>query len=380
MYITEIFLKNYRNFDELSLNLEVAINIFLGKNAQGKTNILESINFSSLGKSRAAKDFELVRRGENFAWIKIIFFKADISHELKIEISAERKIKRRKVFLDGNEIKFREIVGKLNSVLFSPEDLFMFKNSPAIRRKFLDSEISQASPIYFANLVTYNRLVEQRNNLLKQIREGISSPQNLDLWTEQLSNAAAKITVKRLESVEKLSELANAAQKKISSDAENLSIQYEFHGLQDLNPAEVEKICRDENKLADWYHKTLNARKFSDIKRGATSLGAHLDDLKFFVNDAELKIYGSQGQLRTAALALKLAELRFLKFETGEYPILLLDDVMSELDAFRREQLLNFLEQEKIQTLITATEKAYFPEKNFGKIFYVKSGQIVDSL
>ena len=377
MYIKEIFLKNYRNFDELNLNLEVAINIFLGKNAQGKTNILESINFSSLGKSRAAKDFELVRRGENFAWIKIIFFKADISHELKIEISAERKIKRRKVFLDGNEIKFREIVGKLNSVLFSPEDLFMFKNSPAIRRKFLDSEISQASPIYFANLVTYNRLVEQRNNLLKQIREGISSPQNLDLWMEQLSNAAAKITVKRLQSIDKLNFLADDAQKKISSQSENLSICYDFHGLLDLNPAELKRICRQENELATWYHETLKARKFFDIKRGSTSLGPHLDDLQFFINERELKLYGSQGQLRTATLSLKLSELKFLKLETGEYPILLLDDVMSELDFFRREQLLKFLRQEKIQTLITATEKAYFPSQEFGKIFYVKAGALV---
>ena len=376
MHIEKIFLKNYRNFDELSLNPEVAINIFLGQNAQGKTNILESVNFSSLGKSRAAKDFELVRHGEISALIKINFFKADISHELAIEIFADRK--RRRVFLDGNEIKFREIVGKLNSVLFSPEDLFMFKSSPAVRRKFLDSEISQASPIYFSDLVTYNRLLEQRNNLLKQIREGFSAPANLDLWTEQLSKSAAKITVKRLQSIDKLNSLANDAQKKISSQAENLSINYDFHGLLNLNPDEVKKICRDENELATWYHETLKARKFFDIKRGSTSLGPHLDDLQFFINDNELKIYGSQGQLRTAALALKLSELQFLKSETGEYPILLLDDVMSELDVFRREQLLKFLEREKIQTLITATEKAYFPTEHFGKIFYVHSGKLVD--
>ena len=375
MHIEKIFLKNYRNFDELNLNPEVAINIFLGQNAQGKTNILESIHFASLGKSRAAKDFELVRQGENFALIKINFFKADISHELAIEISADRK--KRKVLLDGNSIKFREIVGKLNSVMFSPEDLFMFKNSPAVRRKFLDSEISQASPIYFKNLVTYNRLVDQRNNLLKKIREGFASPADLDLWTEQLANSAAKITVKRLQSIDKLNFLADDAQKKISSQSENLSINYDFHGLLDLNPAELKKICRQENELATWYHETLKARKFFDIKRGSTSLGPHLDDLQFFINERELKLYGSQGQLRTAALSLKLSELKFLKIETGEYPILLLDDVMSELDFFRREQLLKFLRQEKIQTLITATEKAYFPPQEFGKIFYVKAGALV---
>ena len=376
MHIEKIFLQNYRNFNELVLNPEVAINIFLGQNAQGKTNILESINFASLGKSRAAKDFELVRQGETSALIRINFFKADISHEIAIEISADRK--RRRVLMDGNAIKFREIVGKLNSVMFSPEDLFMFKNSPAVRRKFLDGEISQASPIYFNNLVIYNRLTDQRNNLLKKIREGFASPADLDLWTEQLANAAAKITVKRLQAIDKLNFLANEAQKKISSQAENLSINYDFHGLLDFKVEELQKICLQENELATWYHDTLKARKFLDIKRGSTSLGPHLDDLQFFINGRELKSYGSQGQLRTAALSLKLSELKFLKLETGEYPILLLDDVMSELDADRREQLLKFLRQEKIQTLITATEKAYFPPEEFGKIFYVKAGNLVD--
>ena len=256
MHIEKIFLKDYRNFNELNLSPEVAINIFLGQNAQGKTNILESINFASLGKSRATKDFELVRQGENSALIKINFFKADISHELAIEISADRR--RRRVLLDGNAIKFREIVGKLNSVLFSPEDLFMFKNSPAVRRKFLDSEISQASPIYFNNLVVYNRLVDQRNNLLKKIREGFASPADLDLWTEQLANAAAKITVKRLESIDKLNFLADDAQKKISSQAENLSINYDFHGLLDFKVEDLQKICLQENELATW---TLNAAR-----------------------------------------------------------------------------------------------------------------------
>ena len=370
MYVSKISLKNFRNFEELNLNFEVAINIFLGKNAQGKTNILEAINFSSLGKSRATKDFELVRHGENFAQIRINFFKADISHELAVEISADRK--RRKVLLDGNEIKFREIVGKINSVMFSPEDLFMFKNSPSSRRKFLDSEISQASPIYFSTLVNYNRLVEQRNNLLKKIRDGLASPADLDLWTEQLAKVAAKLTLKRLDAVEKLNLLANSAQKKISSQKENLTVKYDLHGMKNF-----ETNNATENNLATWYHENLNSEKFLDIKRGATSLGPHLDDLQFFIDGKELKLYGSQGQLRTAALALKLSELQFLKQETGEYPILLLDDVMSELDAERREQLLKFLVREKIQTLITATEKAYFPVDNFGKIFKIHAGKTV---
>lgn len=385
MIIEKIFLKDFRNFSELNLSPKNEINIFLGKNAQGKTNILEAIYFSSLGKSRAAKDSELIRHEKNSAIVRIKFFKAEISHELAMEISAE---KRKKILLDGNSIQFKNLIGKLNSVMFSPEDIFMFKNSPSVRRKFLDGEISQASPIYFANLSNFNRLADQRNNLLKKIREGLASPANLDLWSEQFSVAAAKIILKRLQAIDKLNFLANLMQRKISAQSENLSVIYDFHGLEESNKNFLKKsgINFDtpqkfnenltEKFFADFYHEILKSRKFSDINRGSTSLGPHLDDLKFFVNGRELKIFGSQGQLRTAALALKLSELQFLKSETGEYPILLLDDVMSELDFDRREKLLNFLRREKIQTFITATEKEYFPQKNFGKYFFVKNGEI----
>ena len=384
MNISEIFFQNFRSFSELNLSPTKTINIFLGKNAQGKTNILEAIHYVSLGRSRAIKDFELIRWGQTSAIIRIKFFKADISHELAIEISSDKR--RRKILFDGNTIKMRELIGKLNSVLFSPEDLFMFKNSPGTRRKFLDGEISQASPIYFSDLSNYNRLIEQRNNLLKKIREGFTSPANLDLWNEQLAEVAAKIIIKRLNSVYKLNLLANLMQRKISSQAENLSVAYDMHGLSDSEKMNLKNIGVDISKPVDfdatkknlsaWFHKTLQDKQFIDIKRGSTSFGPHLDDLQFFVNDKELKLFGSQGQLRTVALALKLSELQFLKSETGEYPILLLDDVMSELDLERREMLLDFLKREKIQTLITATEEAYFPEKHFGKIFRVTKNHV----
>ena len=385
MHIAEIFFKDFRNFSELNLTTENAINIFLGRNAQGKTNILEAIYFSSIGRSRAAKDSELIRWEKDCAIIRINFFRADVSHSIAIEFSTDKK--RRKILLDGGAIQFRGLIGKLNSVMFSPEDLFMFKNSPSVRRKFLDGEISQASPVYFADLAKYNRLVDQRNNLLKKIREGLASPANLDLWSEQLAIYAAKITLKRLQSVDKLNFLANLMQRKISAQSENLSIIYDVHGPENSDREKLKSIGLNldakkfnknlnEKNLADFYRETLQARKFSDIKRGSTSLGPHLDDLKFFINGRELKIFGSQGQMRTAALALKLSELQFLKSETGEYPILLLDDVMSELDAARREQLLNFLRREKIQTFITATEKEYFPRQKFGKYFFVTNGKV----
>ena len=383
MIISELNLKDFRNFSELNLKPDNAINIFLGRNAQGKTNILEAIHFISLGRSRASKYSELIRRGETSATIRVKFSKADVSHESAAELSAEKKSRR--FLFDGNAIRFRDLVGMLNSVMFSPEDLFMFKSSPGVRRKFLDGEIVQASPVYYANLSTYNRLVEQKNNLLKKIREGLAAPDNLDLWNEQLSEMCAKVVVKRVQTVLKMSAPANSVQQNISGGKEILTVKYEINGLNEYDREELKNILPTDKifdfegvtkNLAEFYRKLFRAGKFSDIKRGSASLGAHIDDLKFFLNGEELKIYGSQGQLRTAALALKLSELQFLKSETGEYPILLLDDVMSELDRERREQLLHFLQREKIQTLIAATEKTYFPEESFGKIFRVRAGQI----
>lgn len=370
MKLTKIFLQDFRNFAALNLEPD-AVNIFLGRNAQGKTNILEAIYFSSLGRSRAVKDAELIRWGKETALIRLNFIKADVSHDLALEISGDRR--RRRILFDGNSIKFRDVIGKLISVMFSPEDLFMFKSTPAVRRKFLDGTIAQASPIFYAEITTYNRLVDQRNNLLKKIREGLAAAANLELWNEQLAAAAAKVTVKRLAALDKLNVLANDLQQKISAQTEQLSISYDMHGLHGADsPKNLE-----QNQLAAWYHETLNSRNFSDVQRGSTSLGPHLDDLQFFVNGRELRLYGSQGQIRTTALALKLSELQLLRNETGEFPILLLDDVMSELDAERREQLLAFLLREKIQTLVTATEKSYFPAQSVGKIFHVEAGGIL---
>ena len=361
MNVTEIFLKDWRNLSEITFRPDAAINIFLGRNAQGKTNILEAINFASLLRSRAGKEVELIRWGQSVALLRIKFLKAGISHELAIEISTER---RRRILLDANPIRPRELLGKLNSVLFSPEDLFMFKGSPSTRRKFLDAQISQAAPAYFLELAKYTRLVEIRNDLLKKIRDGLAQSTELDLWDEQLAAVAEKIIGKRLATVDKLNQLANSMQQKISSQAETLSVSYDLRGL-----------TSTENISADFLN-LLRTRRVKDVQHGSTSFGAHVDDLKFFVNGRELKLYGSQGQLRTAALALKLSELQFIKSETGEYPLLMLDDVMSELDAARREMLLEFLRRERIQTLITATDRAYFPPRSFGKFFSVDAGAL----
>lgn len=363
MHAAEISLKDWRNLAEVSFCPDDTINIFLGQNAQGKTNILEAINFASLLRSRAGREAELIRWGQEIALVRIKFYKAGVSHELAIEISQDR---RRRILLDANPIRPRELIGKLNSVLFSPEDLFMLKGSPMGRRKFLDAQISQASSVYFLDLLKYNRIVEQRNILLKRIRDDDAKANELDLWDTQLAKAAERVLSKRLSSVDKLNHLAHDIHQTISAGKENLSVVYDMRGLY------------SDKDIAENFFELLRAKRADDVRNGSTSKGPHRDDLKFYINHRELKVFGSQGQLRTAALSLKLSELQFLRAETDEYPLLLLDDVMSELDAQRRELLLEFLSREQIQTLITATDRAYFPSKSFGKTFLVKAGRLLE--
>ena len=374
MRIKKILLSNFRNISNLDLNVSDGINIFLGNNAQGKTNILESIYFSSVLRYRAAKVTDLITWDNVAAFVKIFFDKAGVSQDVGVEMSAETK--GRRLFVNGEPVRVKGFIGRLNSVLFSPEDLFIFKGAPAERRKFLDAEISQASPVYYENLSLYNKIIAQRNNLLKKIREGFARRDNLDTWNLQLAKYAAQITRERLIAVDTLNDFAKVVCENISAQNENFSVTYDFKE-KDFDVSRENFYSEDfTKKLCAWYEKKIFEISVRDIERGVTTWGPHLDDLKFFINGRELKLYGSQGQLRTAALSLKLSELEFLKHATGEYPVLLLDDVMSELDAERREQLLIFLKRKEIQTLITATEKKYFPARNFGKIFEVCAGTV----
>ena len=228
-------------------------------------------------------------------------------------------------------------------------------------------EISQASPAYYRELITYNRLLQQRNSLLKDIRERRADKAMLEIWDPQLSASAARITKKRLEAVKKFNMLANLMQRRISGNKENLSLSYEVKGMAETAMAK---------NLEIWYNDTLHGQVTEDIYRGSTGVGPHRDDIAVSVNGINLRSFGSQGQQRTAVLSMKLSELEFIRSETGEYPILLLDDVMSELDAGRRQQLLSFVEREGIQTLITATDEAYFCQDPPDRYFKVHSGKV----
>ncbi len=346
MRVKHISLNDYRNYAEQSLEPSEGLNVFVGANAQGKTNLIESMEYAALGRSqRASKDIELIRWEQPSAAVRLAFEKFGVEHSIAFELNRQKP---RRLFFNEQPIRIRELIGKFNVVYFSPEDLFLIKGAPAARRRFLDAEISQASPAYFFDLITYNKILAQRNSLLKSIKEGAARSSGLDLWNEQLAEVAARIVVKRLEVVEKLSAIAGDIQSALSNRRETMFITYDARNFKFDSGL--------TSTLAARYHSMLNDCAAVDIARGSTSIGPHHDDLKFFINGRELRLFGSQGQQRTAVLSLKLSELEFLNDETGTYPVLLLDDVMSELDSARRSKLLDFLRQKRIQTFITAVD------------------------
>lgn len=364
MRVNQITLRNYRNYVNLSLDFTQNINIFLGQNAQGKTNILEAIYYGAMGRShRTNIDAELVRWQQSGGSIQIGFTRFDIENNLKFRFST---LKNKEIIYNSYPIKPRELVGALNVVLFSPEDLLLIKGAPAGRRRFLDTEISQANPPYYRQLLQYNRIISQRNTLLKKIRERKAKADLLDSWDEQLAVLAASLVQKRQDAIKKLAMLANLMHRKITDNKENLLLSYQTVGIE--LPAQHQ---------AESYRKQLSTLRDIDIIRGSTGVGPHRDDLVLTVNGVNLRTFGSQGQQRTGVLALKLAELEFIKSETGEYPVLLLDDVMSELDENRREQLLTFI-KDRVQTFITATDDKFFPDWKPGKYYTVTAGHVTE--
>jgi DNA replication and repair protein RecF len=365
MRINKLVLKNYRNYTGLNIEFQDNINIFIGENAQGKTNILEAIYLGSMGRShRTTEDDDLINWESKNASVDLYFSRQGVENKLGFRLNRDSK---KEILLSDYAIRLREMIGSLNTVLFSPEDLWLIKGSPSLRRRFLDIEISQAVPAYYRHLLQYNRIITQRNNLLKKIKEKKAGADLLDSWDDQLASAAVFIVNKRIEAIKKLGMLANLMHRKITVSKENLNLTYSLHGYEGGFP---------EN-LYDWYCLMLRNGRELDIIRGSTTVGPHRDDIIFKVNGKELRNFGSQGQQRTAILALKLAELEFLKSETGEYPVLLLDDVMSELDSKRREQLLLFI-KDRIQTFITSTDASLFPTVKLGHYYRVSDGVIME--
>ena len=333
--LKKIKIKNFRNYESEEINLDKNINIFYGQNAQGKTNIIESIFLCSLGKSfRAKKDKEMIKLNEQNAIVEVEYEKSDRDGKIKIEIRNKKNI-----YLNGIKIKkLSELLGNLNIVIFTPDDINILKGGPQNRRRFLDIMISQLRPNYMHILNLYIKTMEQRNIYLRQIKEEHKDENLLDIWDEKLSEYAIKIYEYRKEFIKKIIKKLDIIHKNITNNAEQIELDYITE-------------CDSKEK----YLKLLKERRKLDIIKGFTTKGVHRDDFMIYINKKDIKIFGSQGQNRTAMLSLKLAELQVIYDEIGEYPILLLDDFMSELDKTRRK---NFLENiEGTQVIITGTEK-----------------------
>ena len=360
MNIKKLYLNNFRNYLNLELELNDGVNIFLGENGAGKTNILEALSLASVTVSyRTRIDSDLIKWENNIAEIRVDYERYGVTSEIKLLL---HKRGRKEIYLNGNKSAAKDIVGNMMTVVFSPEDLMLVKGAPSIRRSFIDREISQASPLYIDNLIRYNKVLKERNSLLKQIKEGVSSRELLDIYDTQLSEYASFVANKRMEAANRLDGIAKEIGTEISGNKEKFGLKYFLSG--------IEEVCKDN------YIKKLKEIREKDIIRGSTGVGPHLDDLIFTINENDLKKYGSQGQQRTAVLGMKLSEVIFLKEEKDEYPLLLLDDVLSELDEKRRSALVNYLKEESITTVLTATDDSYIP-KDMGKIYKVTKGKVL---
>ena len=354
MWIKNIKINNFRNYEKEEINLEKNINIFYGENAQGKTNIIEAIFLCSLGKSfRAKKDLEMIKLNKENAIVEIEYEKSDRDGKIKIELNNKKNI-----YLNGIKIKkLSELLGNINVVIFTPDDINILKGGPQNRRRFLDIMISQLRPNYMHILNLYLKTIEQRNKYLRQIKEQNADEKLLEIWDEKLAEYAIKICEYREEFLNKIINKIKNIHNNITNGKEEIEIEY---------------ITECKNK--ENYLKLLKERKKLDIIKGFTTKGVHRDDFVIYINKKEINIYGSQGQNRTAMLSLKLAELQVIYDEIGEYPILLLDDFMSELDKNRRK---NFLENIKdTQVIITGTEKLDIENLKYLE-YNVSNGQVI---
>ncbi|CDD37005.1 dNA replication and repair protein RecF [Clostridium sp. CAG:356] len=335
MWIKDIKLNNFRNYNNKEIQLHENINVFFGENAQGKTNIIESIFLCSIGKSfRTNKEKELIKFNCEKASVQINYQKSDRDGNIKIEIGEKKQ-----VYLNGIKIKkLSELLGNINIVIFTPDDINILKGGPQNRRRFLDIMISQLRPNYMHILSLYNKTLEQRNNYLKQIKTEKKDENLLEIWDEKLIDYGMKIYEYRKEFLEKIQNKIKYIHKEITDGKEDIEIEY-------ISDAKTRQNFTNE----------LQSRRKLDIIKGFTTKGIHRDDFIIYINKKEVGIFGSQGQNRTAMLSLKLSELQVIYDDIGEYPILLLDDFMSELDEKRRERFLNNIKD--IQVIITCTEK-----------------------
>ena len=359
MNIRSIELKNFRNYENLEISFDEGTNILFGDNAQGKTNILEAAYMSGTTKShKGSRDKEMIRFGEEEAHLKTVVMRGGREYQIDMHLKKNRA---KGIAIDKIPIKkASELFGILNIVFFSPEDLNIIKNGPAERRRFLDSELCQLDRIYLADLTNYNKILAQRNKLLKDMIYRPSLSDTLPVWDMQLIETGKKIIRRRKQFVDELREIVSDIHYRISGGKEELFLKYEPN-IDDI-----------------FFEDELSRAKEKDKKLCQTSVGPHRDDLLFSIGDVDIRKYGSQGQQRTSALSLKLSEIELVRKSISDTPVLLLDDVLSELDSSRQNYLLNNISD--TQTIITCTGLDEFVRNRFtvNRLFEVIAGHVYE--
>lgn len=359
MIIKSLKLKNYRNYDLLDLDFDFRTNIFYGDNAQGKTNILEALYLSGTTKThKGTKDRDLIKFGQDEAHIETVVEKKGIEYQIDMHLK-----KNGPKGIAINKIPIRragELFGIIHFVFFSPEDLNIIKEGPSGRRRFIDLELSQLDRVYLSNISNYNRIVNQRNSLLKDIYKQKNLMETLDVWDMQLVDYGTKIIESRKKFIDDVNQIISNIHLKLSGGKEKLSISYE---------------CSIGNFT---FEQALKKNRERDIRLKSTSVGPHRDDLCFMAESLDIRKFGSQGQQRTAALSLKLSEIEIVRSLIKDTPVLLLDDVLSELDKHRQNYLLDNIHD--IQTVITCTGLDEFVNHRFSidKVFHVENEQVVN--
>lgn len=369
MHIEQLYLKNFRNYDALDITFDDKVNVIIGENAQGKTNLMEAIYCLAFTKShRTSKEKELIKWNQEYAKIEGRMMKRKQSVPLEITISSKGK-KAKLNHLEQRRLS--DYIGAMNVVMFAPEDLTLVKGPPQTRRRFIDMELGQIQSTYVYHLAQYQKILKQRNSLLKQMqRREVKNVTMLEVLTEQLIQHAATLLERRFTFLKLLRKWAGPIHFGISHELEELEIKYDAS----IDVSEDENQEKIEN---NYFHKFQEIQE-KEIERGTTLVGPHRDDLIFYVNGKDVQTYGSQGQQRTTALSLKLAEIELIYNEIGEYPILLLDDVLSELDDFRQSHLLNTI-QGKVQTFVSTTSVDGINHETLKKaeVFRVTNGTVV---
>ena len=359
MNIRSIELKNFRNYENLEISFDEGTNILFGDNAQGKTNILEAAYMSGTTKShKGSRDREMIRFGEEEAHLKTVVVRGGREYQIDMHMKKNRA---KGIAIDKIPIKkASELFGILNIVFFSPEDLNIIKNGPVERRRFLDSELCQLDRIYLADLTNYNKILAQRNKLLKDMIYRPSLSDTLPVWDMQLIETGKKIIRRRKQFVDELREIVSDIHYRISGGKEELFLKYEPN-IDDI-----------------FFEDELSRAKEKDKKLCQTSVGPHRDDLLFSIGDVDIRKYGSQGQQRTSALSLKLSEIELVRKSISDTPVLLLDDVLSELDSSRQNYLLNNISD--TQTIITCTGLDEFVRNRFtvNRVFEVIAGHVYE--